>query len=149
MVHSIVFVSQFFCFPKEKIFSIFQEIFKKWNFRIFTGYDIFITWDSQVRSIASNPTQPNILFVGFNNGDVRLLIDSDWSDSHTGHRKSSTNFEIRKKCRISIFFRTEDLYFQKFEIFNEDFSYRKLVFLLILKFFLQTFDLPTNQKFSI
>lgn len=45
---------------------------------------------SQVRSVTSNPTQPNILFVGFNNGDVRLLIDNDWSDSHMAHTQSVT-----------------------------------------------------------
>ena len=45
---------------------------------------------SPVRSLCSNPQQPDILFVGFNNGDVRLLVDGDWSEPQMGHAQSVT-----------------------------------------------------------
>lgn len=45
---------------------------------------------SPVRSLCSNPHQPDILFVGFNNGDVRLLVEGDWSGPQVGHPQSVT-----------------------------------------------------------
>ena len=37
---------------------------------------------AEIRCFTCNPVQPSILFVGFHSGDVRLLIDNEWSQSH-------------------------------------------------------------------